>query len=187
MRTLDIQENKQREIIEKKKAEQERLKAEKERLKQEAKRAQQGKDATSKKIPEPQEDIVDALLQEIRAGDSLRTITNDSGHRPNRCTLKKEDIEKLEQMSEEKKEDTEKFEQTNEEKKEGIKNPEQMNEEKKEDIQKLEQMSKEKEQMSQEKKENKTMVVEDLEQQVNGIEQSYMLWILQTYSSMCHV
>ena len=83
--------------MERKKAERERLKAEKERLKQEAK-AQKEKDATSKQSPEPEEDIVDSLLKEIRAGTKLRTATTDTVQRPSRCMLKKEDIEKLEQM-----------------------------------------------------------------------------------------
>ena len=83
--------------MERKKAERERLKAEKERLKQEAK-AQKEKDATTKQSPEPEEDIVDSLLKEIRAGTKLRTATTDTVQRPSRCMLKKEDMEKLEQM-----------------------------------------------------------------------------------------
>ena len=82
--------------MEKKKAERERLKAEKERLKQEAKAKKEEKEgATSKPSPEPEEDIVDALLKEIRAGTKLRTSTVQ---RPSRCLLTKEDMEKLEQM-----------------------------------------------------------------------------------------
>ena len=85
--------------MEKKKAERERLKAEKERLKQEAK-SQKEKDAKCKESPEPEEDIVDSLLKEIRAGTKLRTST-DTGRRPSRCILKKGDIEKLEHMKRE--------------------------------------------------------------------------------------
>lgn len=88
--------------MEKKKAERERIKAEKEKLKQEAK-AQQEKDVTSKQIPEPEEDIVDALLKEIRAGTTLRT-SGEPSRRPSRCVLKKEDMAKLEQMKQEKQE-----------------------------------------------------------------------------------
>lgn len=84
--------------MERKKAERERLKAEKERLKQEAKAQKEKDDATSKQSPEPEEDIVDSLLKEIRAGTKLRTTTTDTVQRPSRCMLKKEDIEKLEQM-----------------------------------------------------------------------------------------
>ena len=82
--------------MEKKKAERERLKAEKERLKKEAK----SQDAKCKESPEPEEDIVDSLLKEIRAGTKLRTST-DTAQRPSRCIFKKEDIEKLEQMKRE--------------------------------------------------------------------------------------
>lgn len=85
--------------MEKKKAERERLKAEKERLKQEAKQ----KNETAGHIPEPQEDIVDSLLKEIRAGTTLRphTTNTENGRHPNRCTLNKEDMQKLEMMKKE--------------------------------------------------------------------------------------
>ena len=98
--------------MERKKAERERQKTEKERLKQEARH----KNGASK-IPEPQEDIVDNLLKEIRAGTTLRPHT-ENGRHPNRCTLKKEDMQKLEML----------------------------------------------------KKEDRTIVIEDLEQKVNGFE-----------------
>jgi len=101
--------------MEKKKAERERQKAEKERLKQEVRQKNE-----AGRIPEPQEDIVDNLLKEIRAGTTLRphTSSTENGWHQNRCTLKKEDMQKLEML----------------------------------------------------KKEDRTIVIEDLEQKVNGFE-----------------
>lgn len=151
--------------MEKKKAERERLKAEKERLKQETK-AQQEKDTANKNIPEPQEDIVDALLKEIRAGTTLRTSTGDTGQRPNRCILKKEDIEKLEQMKQEgtglvkdSKEETKLSEKTKQKKERTkmVKDDQEVN--RKEDAENTVQMSQENMQ---------TTVVENLQQEING-------------------
>lgn len=151
--------------MEKKKAERERLKAEKERLKQEVK-AQQEKDTANKNIPEPQEDIVDALLKEIRAGTTLRTSTGDTGQRPNRCILKKEDIEKLEQMKQEgtglvkdSKEETKLSEKTKQKKERTkmVKDDQEVN--RKEDAENTVQMSQENMQ---------TTVVENLQQEING-------------------
>lgn len=127
--------------MEKKKAERERIKAEKEKLKQEAK-AQQEKDVTSKQIPEPEEDIVDALLKEIRAGTTLRT-SGEPSRRPSRCVLKKEDMAKLEQMKQEKQESIATM-ATDGLKQEAGAEPEQT------------------------KRDNKTMILEFLKQNMNG-------------------
>ena len=80
--------------MEKKQAERERQKAEKEKLKQDSSK----KKSSASKIPEPQEDIVDALLREIRAGTTLRPHGAGTVKR-NKCTLTKEDMEKLELMA----------------------------------------------------------------------------------------
>ena len=80
--------------MEKKQAERERQKAEKEKLKQDSSK----KKSSASKIPEPQEDIVDALLREIRAGTTLRPRGAGTVRR-RKCTLKKEDMDKLELMA----------------------------------------------------------------------------------------
>ena len=86
--------------MEKKQAERERQKAEKE--KQSSK-----KKTSASKIPEPQEDIVDSLLKEIRAGTTLRS-RNGTIKRTRRCTLTKKDKEKLAVMAkQDKKEENE--------------------------------------------------------------------------------
>jgi len=80
--------------MEKKQAERERQKAEKEKQKQGTSK----KKSSAGKIPEPQEDIVDALLREIRAGTTLRPRGTGAVRR-HRHTLTKEDMEKLELMA----------------------------------------------------------------------------------------
>jgi len=79
--------------MEKKQAERERQKAEKEKQKQGTSK----KKGSASKIPEPQEDIVDALLREIRAGTTLRPHGTESVKR-HKCVLTKKDMEKLELM-----------------------------------------------------------------------------------------
>ena len=91
---VTLQENVQRELMEKKQAEREHQKAEKEKLKQDSSK----KNSSTGKIPEPQEDIVDSLLKEIRAGTTLRSRGAGTVKR-RKCTLKKEDMEKLELMA----------------------------------------------------------------------------------------
>ncbi|XP_065896679.1 inverted formin-2-like isoform X3 [Dysidea avara] len=91
-------ENAQRELMEKKQAERERQKAEKENQQQKSSK----KKSSTSKIPEPQEDIVDSLLREIRAGTTLRR--HGTVKRTQKCTLTKKDMEKLELMAKKDKE-----------------------------------------------------------------------------------
>ena len=80
--------------MEKKQAQRERQKAEKEKQKQGSSKNK----SSASKIPEPQEDIVDALLKEIRAGTTLRPRGAGTVNRAHKRTLTKKDMEKLELM-----------------------------------------------------------------------------------------
>lgn len=100
-----IKENAQRELMEKKRAEKERQKLEKE-----AKKKQQGDTSnasTSKpNKPEEEEDIIGALMKEIRRGKTLRRrsegkSTSSSGPSKSGAELKKDDILKLQKIYEE--------------------------------------------------------------------------------------
>ena len=86
--------------MEKKQAERERQKAEKENQQEESSK----KKSSTSKIPEPQEDIVDALLREIRAGTTLRCHGTGTVKRTQKCTLTKKDMEKVELMAKKDKE-----------------------------------------------------------------------------------
>ena len=98
-----MQENAQRELMEKKRAERERQKLEKE----EKKKQQQGNVSdTSTKLnkPEEDEDIIGNLMKEIRRGKSLRRRSEapDEANRPSRSRhdLKQEDIVRLQKIYE---------------------------------------------------------------------------------------
>lgn len=99
-----MQENAQRETMEKKRAERERQKLEKE----EKKKQQQGSTSdTSTKLnkPEEEEDIIGNLMKEIRRGKSLRRRSEVPGsetNRPNRSRhdLKQDDIIRLQKIYE---------------------------------------------------------------------------------------
>jgi len=87
--------------MERKKAERERTKA----AQEEKKRQQQGADETNKpKIPEEEEDLVDALLKEIRQGITLRRrsmrVNGTQHHRgTNRgFEMKQDDIARLQKL-----------------------------------------------------------------------------------------
>ena len=109
--TIDLQENTQREIMEKKRAEREKQKLEKEANKKLQQQDTASATGTKLNKPEEEEDIIGALMKEIRRGKTLRrrseaqssgSIRSGSSVRPGRSggDLKQDDILRLQKIYE---------------------------------------------------------------------------------------